>query len=59
MVMADAPKPRDTFVLKRGAYDNPGEPGNARSSRSCRSLKPSGRTTAWDWRAGWWIARIR
>jgi hypothetical protein len=25
MVMADSPHPRDTFVLKRGAYDSPGE----------------------------------
>jgi hypothetical protein len=25
MVMEDSPTPRDTFVLKRGAYDNPGE----------------------------------
>ena len=25
MVMAEGDKPRDTFVLKRGAYDNPGE----------------------------------
>ena len=25
MVMAGKPEPRDTFVLKRGAYDNPGE----------------------------------
>ncbi len=25
MVMAEAATPRDTFVLKRGAYDNPGE----------------------------------
>jgi mono/diheme cytochrome c family protein len=25
MVMVDSAKPRDTFVLKRGAYDNPGE----------------------------------
>ncbi|HUS07673.1 MAG TPA: DUF1553 domain-containing protein, partial [Bryobacteraceae bacterium] len=25
MVMQDAPAPRETFVLKRGAYDNPGE----------------------------------
>src|SRR5262249_32636772 len=25
MVMADSPKPRDTFLLKRGAYDAPGE----------------------------------
>jgi len=23
--MVDSAKPRDTFVLKRGAYDNPGE----------------------------------
>jgi hypothetical protein len=26
MVMEDAQKPRDTFLLKRGAYDAPGEP---------------------------------
>jgi len=26
MVMADSPTPRPTFVLKRGAYDAPGEP---------------------------------
>jgi mono/diheme cytochrome c family protein len=26
MVMADSPTPRQTFVLNRGAYDNPGEP---------------------------------
>ncbi len=26
MVMVDSPKPRDTFLLKRGAYDAPGEP---------------------------------
>jgi uncharacterized protein DUF1553/concanavalin A-like lectin/glucanase superfamily protein len=25
MVMTDSPHPRDTFVLKRGAYDGPGE----------------------------------
>jgi hypothetical protein len=25
MVMADSPSPRDTFLLKRGAYDAPGE----------------------------------
>ncbi len=25
MVMAESAKPRDTFVLKRGVYDNPGE----------------------------------
>jgi len=25
MVMEDSAKPRDTFLLKRGAYDNPGE----------------------------------
>lgn len=25
MVMMDSPTPRDTFVLKRGAYDNPGD----------------------------------
>jgi hypothetical protein len=25
MVMVESPKPRATFVLKRGAYDNPGE----------------------------------
>jgi hypothetical protein len=25
MVMAESAEPRDTFVLKRGAYDNPGE----------------------------------
>jgi hypothetical protein len=25
MVMVESPTPRDTFVLKRGAYDNPGE----------------------------------
>jgi hypothetical protein len=25
MVMADSPHPRDTFLLKRGAYDSPGE----------------------------------
>jgi hypothetical protein len=25
MVMAESDKPRDTFILKRGAYDNPGE----------------------------------
>jgi hypothetical protein len=29
MVMADASKPRETFLLKRGAYDNPGEPVTA------------------------------
>jgi hypothetical protein len=26
MIMADSPQPRPTFVLKRGAYDAPGEP---------------------------------
>lgn len=26
MVMADLPKPRESFVMLRGAYDNPGEP---------------------------------
>jgi Protein of unknown function (DUF1553)/Protein of unknown function (DUF1549)/Concanavalin A-like lectin/glucanases superfamily/Planctomycete cytochrome C len=26
MIMADSPQPRQTFVLKRGAYDDPGEP---------------------------------
>ena len=25
MVMSERPQPRDTFVLKRGAYDNPGD----------------------------------
>ncbi|MBI1788056.1 MAG: DUF1553 domain-containing protein [Acidobacteria bacterium] len=25
MVMVESPKPRDSFILKRGAYDNPGE----------------------------------
>ena len=35
MVMSDGDKPRDTFLLKRGAYDSPGEkvtPGSSRYS---------------------------
>ena len=55
-----SPQPRDTFVLKRGAYDahgdkvTPGVPGS-----SAADCSRSGRTTGWAWRAGWWIAAIR
>ncbi len=40
MVMRDDPKPRDTFVLKRGAYDNPGEKVGAGVPSALPPLKP-------------------
>ena len=36
MVMADSPSPRDTFLLKRGAYDAPGEKVTAGLPASAR-----------------------
>ena len=55
MVMVDEPKAPRYVLLKRGAYDAPGEkvtPGMPRILPSCAR---NGRTTAWVWRSGWWI----
>ncbi len=53
MVMKELPQPRPTFVLRRGAYDAPGEPvtrGHA-GQLSCPS-RPTGLATGWDWPGG-------
>ena len=62
MVMEDLPKPRPTFVLKRGRYDMPDksrkvEPGVP----ACLPSLPAGCAprTAWAWRAGWSRPRTR
>ena len=52
MVMAGA-KPRETFLLKRGAYDNPAEPGTpgvpASSSAAIRAKWPTNRLGLARW----------
>ena len=40
MVMVESPKPRDAFVLKRGAYDNPGEKVSAAVPAVLPPLRP-------------------
>ena len=59
MVMHEGEKPRDTFVLKRGAYDAPGEKVTAGVPAVLPPLPDGAPTTGWGWRAGWWIDRIR
>jgi hypothetical protein len=52
MVMEDSVKPRDTFVLKRGAYDNPGEkvtPGVPAALPPLRSGWPDNRLGLARW----------
>ena len=57
MIMADGAN-RDTFVLKRGAYDAPGEKVTRRRSPQSCPRTPR-RAIASIWRAGLRTARIR
>ena len=62
-VMADLPKPRESFVMERGAYDRPG----ARVTRNVPRLSPPhfpkshprGITTDSIWHTGWSAENIR
>ena len=58
MVMADGPHPRDTFVLKRGAYDSPGERVTPGVPEFFLSLLRIGRTIDSGWHGGWLTGRI-
>ena len=46
MVMTEMKKPRDTFVLGRGQYDNPGEKVTQTFRRSCRRCRRVGRQSS-------------
>ena len=56
MVMEDLPKPRDTFVLKRGQYEERPDTSREKSSRAsllaCRRCPRACRRTAWLSRIG-------
>jgi hypothetical protein len=46
MTMREMPQPRPTFVLKRGAYDAPGDPVERDTPRAFRRSRPTRRATA-------------
>jgi hypothetical protein len=58
MVMADISTPRQTFVLNRGAYDNPGEPVTAGVPAVLPRFRAAAQQSAGIGENGSWIGRI-
>lgn len=58
-IWKDLPKPRESFVMERGAYDKPGEkvePGTLAILHPLKKADPEGRATRLDL-ANWLVAR--
>ena len=53
MVMKELAKPRDSFMLKRGEYDAPGDKVERKLPEFLPALPPGAPTIASAWRNGW------